>query len=246
MSHVSSVFATWTSLLLLLFIHLFTNYRAVRAVNMHSLNRQRANIVFSSLIDADAVLTPQQVAQQERIFERDGVLRWRASTILGYCKIGVSLKTLLISLRHSQSSSGSFRGVESQVSELMEVYRREEYVVWYHLDKHQAYIILKEGTSPRSQLKAWSHALLVAREAKSHYDDNDKGVAMTSQEKIISEATETGTRQFQQTMSLLRKTLMDHSTRFDAYAERLEAAGWDLHTAVLETRPGYRFAFVDD
>jgi hypothetical protein len=241
------VFATWTSLLLLLLIHLFTNYRAVRAVKMHSLNRQRANIVFSTLVDKDVVLTPEQVAQHERIFERDGVLRWKASDILGHCKIGISLKGMLDSISHSEAATGAFRGVDSQIRSLIDLYRHEEYVLWYDRYHRQAYIILKGGVSTTSMLKAWSHALVLAREAnsaKTHYDDGDESVAMTSQEKVVSGVT--GTRQFQQTMSLLQKTLVEFSPLFDTYPQRLKAAGWDLDTAVLETTPGHRSAFVVD
>ena len=53
------------------------------------------------------------------------------------------------------------------------------------------------------------------------------------------------TTNFQQTMNLLRKTLIDHSPLFDASIDRLEATGWDLDTAVLETKPGRRLALLD-
>ena len=214
---------------------------------MHTLNRQRANTVFSTLVETDVVLTPEQVAQQERIFERDGVLRWRASNVLGYCKIGISLKILLHSLGQSNFSSGSFSGIQSQLAELMQLYQRESYVLWYDRKQNQAHIILKEGASPSARLKAWSHALVTVKEAngaKPHDDGRENDEAIMTQEKALP--GNTSTTQFHQTMHLLRKTLMAHSTRFDGYAQRLKAAGWDLDTAVLETRPGYRFAFLED
>ncbi|PKY04044.1 DUF647-domain-containing protein [Aspergillus campestris IBT 28561] len=52
-SHITSYTATWISLITLLTVHLGMNYAAVRAVQMTSLNRQRANIVFSTLLDSD-------------------------------------------------------------------------------------------------------------------------------------------------------------------------------------------------
>ncbi|PLN84199.1 DUF647-domain-containing protein [Aspergillus taichungensis] len=52
-SHITSYTATWISLVTLLTVHLGMNYAAVRAVQMTSLNRQRANIVFSTLLDSD-------------------------------------------------------------------------------------------------------------------------------------------------------------------------------------------------
>lgn len=53
-SHVTSQPATWACLVGLLALHLSLNYKAVRAVQMTSLNRQRANIVFSGLLESDA------------------------------------------------------------------------------------------------------------------------------------------------------------------------------------------------
>ncbi|KKK15012.1 hypothetical protein AOCH_005269 [Aspergillus ochraceoroseus] len=54
-SHVTSFAATWLCLLSLLALHLIFNYAAVRSVQMTSLNRQRANIVFSTLF-ADTLI----------------------------------------------------------------------------------------------------------------------------------------------------------------------------------------------
>ncbi|TKA67954.1 hypothetical protein B0A49_07548 [Cryomyces minteri] len=80
-SWVSSPLATWSTLLLLLSIHLATNHAAVRAVSMRTLNRQRANLVFSHLIEDDEVLTPEEVSKKERIFDWDGVLKAWACAI---------------------------------------------------------------------------------------------------------------------------------------------------------------------
>ncbi|KAL4944254.1 hypothetical protein BDV06DRAFT_220517 [Aspergillus oleicola] len=104
-SHITSFTATWVTLILLLSLHLSLNYAAVRSVQMTTLNRQRANIVLSTLLSSDpgffdfvfgygsvyqthekqgkgknmqtlSALTPAQVAKQEQIFDAGGVLRW--------------------------------------------------------------------------------------------------------------------------------------------------------------------------
>lgn len=97
-SCVSSKWATWTSLIFLLVIHLATNYLAVFSVCMRTLNRQRANLVFSAILfqllldrrslttstDADGRQTtissfdfrcpmPPDVRWREIVFEKDGV-----------------------------------------------------------------------------------------------------------------------------------------------------------------------------
>ncbi|GCB22260.1 RUS1 family protein homolog [Aspergillus awamori] len=103
-SRVTSFSTTWICLLILQALHLSLNYAAVRSVQMTSLNRQRANIVFSTLLNTDPdltrllhpepskqqqtpaqhshqppswkTLTPAQVSKKEKIFETDGILRW--------------------------------------------------------------------------------------------------------------------------------------------------------------------------
>ncbi|KAH7125338.1 vitamin B6 photo-protection and homoeostasis-domain-containing protein [Dendryphion nanum] len=75
-SHISSPLATWSTLLFLLSLHLGTNYAAVSAVSLRTLNRQRASIVFATAIQTGRVLGPAEVARVEKVFEWDGVLRW--------------------------------------------------------------------------------------------------------------------------------------------------------------------------
>lgn len=55
-SHMTTFTTTWVSLVLLLTLHLSLNYTAVRSVQMTTLNRQRANIVFSTLLGSDPAL----------------------------------------------------------------------------------------------------------------------------------------------------------------------------------------------
>ena len=66
-SWVTTPTTTWTVLILLLSIHLETNRRAVRAVSMRTLNRQRATMVYHHL-KRGHVPTPKDVSAEERIF----------------------------------------------------------------------------------------------------------------------------------------------------------------------------------
>ncbi|KAK9245946.1 vitamin B6 photo-protection and homoeostasis-domain-containing protein [Lipomyces tetrasporus] len=97
----------WTVLLILIGLHLFTNYRAVSSVVMETLNRHRTSIVFARLMDTispgmmesdflnqppvlpSIILTPRQVSNQERVLEQDGVLRWGSrGAVMGVATIG--------------------------------------------------------------------------------------------------------------------------------------------------------------
>lgn len=217
---------------------------------MHSLNRQRANIVFSNLIDRDLVLTPELAAKRERIFERDGVLRWHDS-IVGRCSIGVSTKELIRFLGYSESTSASFRSTDDRMTALLDIFQAEQYVLYHDQSRRQACIILKKGASATSSLKAWSHALVVARQGNNigrHYESGDNvHAALRTQEKkkLLEREGAMTTDTFEPTLDVMRKTLLDHSAHFSSHMQRLKAAGWDVDTAALETRPAFRFALDD-
>ncbi|GAQ03453.1 RUS1 family protein homolog [Aspergillus lentulus] len=274
-SHVTSFAATWASLLFLLTVHLGMNYAAVRAVQMTSLNRQRANIVFSTLLDSDPALdlhslslskevdhppapsaqqsslstsksplTPADVSKQERIFEPDGILKWTSASTqchkLGYCQIGISLDRFLRLSSTSTSSSSSSTSTKIRTSpslrttvpmpELSSLFAKEDYLlylvrrgtrgpVWY------TSLVLKNTCSVRSQLKAWTHALLAAR-------------------VLYLSSSEDGDRQI---FDVVARTLdfLNRDARFERYLQSLEEAGWDLTIAALETSSRRRIV-VDD
>lgn len=174
-------------MIFLLAIHLGTNYLAVRAVCMQTLNRQRANLVFSSLLeqldndetnysndknlsrgDLPALIcpTPEEVRHREKVFERDGVLRWKRE-ILGYCKLGVDLKTVLSCFAHPHGVTGSHSGSKlPEFSRVLNVFKDCGYIVWYDQPRRTFLVVLEEGASPTTMLKAWMFALQFAKYGK--------------------------------------------------------------------------------
>ncbi|KAL8829544.1 MAG: hypothetical protein Q9170_006121 [Blastenia crenularia] len=230
-SYVSSLTATWTCLILLLSVHLGMNRAAVRAVRMHTLNRQRANLVFSTFLDQDKVLTPKEVSLQERIFERDGVLRWRSSSPIARGRIGLSLRDLLASLAPAYKMTGSIRDGEAKLMSLIRLYSQEDFLAWYDGPQRVGHISLKGGAAAKSQLKAWALTLWVA-----HRHRSIGGVDATS-------------ASFESVFDLHRTTLQDLSSRWADCINRLRVAGWDVDVASLETSSGSRFrlhAMADD
>ena len=220
-SWVSSPRATWSCLILLLSLHLAMNHAAVRAVSMHTINRQRANILFSAFMDHDKVLNPEQVSGQERIFEWDGVLRWKGSTAFAKARIGVSLQTLLSSMAPLHASTGSTSDPNWRLTKLFEAFAREQYLLWYEVRCRVAYIVLKSEATPSDSLKAWTQALVVA-----HRLD-------------INHQYATGARD-DQIFEILETTLVDHSKQWEHLIERLVTAGWDVDVSNLETVSGTR------
>ena len=220
-SWVSSPGATWSCLILLLSLHLAMNHAAVRAVSMHTINRQRANILFSTFLDHDKVLTPEHVSGKERIFEWDGVLRWKGSTPFAKARIGVSLRTLLSSMAPPHAATGSTSDANWRLTKLFKVFAREQYLLWYDVRRQMTYIVLKSEARPSDSLKAWTQALVVAH--RLH----------------VNCQYATGARD-DRIFKILETTLVDISKQWEHLIERLATAGWDVDVANLETVSGTR------
>ena len=218
--------ATWSLLFLLLSVHLATNHAAVRAVVMRTLNRQRANIVFSELFNSNVILTPVEVARKETIFERGGILRWKGSKVLGHAEIGVPFQVLLEFIGEFHSHTRSVLNPIIKVRELEELFEMEQYILWYDESSKKVVIVLKGPCSATSQLKSWAHGLLIAAHAMVKTP-----LSKSADERLQEEQT---------TMSVLRETLDFLNTNFNEYVQRLADAGWDLQATALETQAGFR------
>lgn len=240
MSHITSPGATWTALVLLLTVHLATNYKAVSCVAMRTLNRQRTNIVFSRFRETGEVLTPEQVAGRERVLERSGVLRWGDSEI-GSARVGVQFATVVASLAGRGETEGPKGGgvppprVRQKVHALARVFRNEQYLLWPapaggSRGLPRIYICLKAGARAKDQVKAWSHALSVAK-AISQRGEGAGGLEIDGE-------------WYGEGMGLVQSTLGELEG-FAEMAGRLAATGWDLDTACIETRSGYRCVVLE-
>ena len=230
-SHITSQAATWTAMIALLAVHLGMNYLAVRAVSMRTLNRQRANLVFCALYQRyphpecstqpGSVVefpAPDEISLQERVFERDGVLRWQGGSILGYCQIGVPLRSILNLISTSSHIASSYTGIDSQiVAKLMDIFQDEDYIMWYDESRKRFLICLKSSSDTETQLWAWMHALFMAVQLQSG--------AKAGPVIDTIDSTRTEFRSWMQTYKVL---------------EYLKKAGWDLNTAALETQSGTR------
>ncbi|OCK81132.1 DUF647-domain-containing protein [Lepidopterella palustris CBS 459.81] len=225
-SWVSSPFATWSTLILLLSVHLATNHAAVRAVSMRSLNRQRANIVMSHWIQHGSTLSPVEVSKRERIFERDGVLRWADNQVIGYCRIGVDLRNILKRLGPSHEKTRSVQLEGINIYELMQLYTDESYIMWFDASNSEALIVLKKGSTATDQLRAWMHALMLAWRAKAVKQrmSSHAGARLSPADTLL---------ELDLTLRQIRET-------FPEYAKSLRSAGWDLEIPALETRSGTR------
>ena len=217
----NSALATWSTLLLLLSLHILTNYKAVRGVIMATLSRQRANLVLSHLYRHDKVLTPEQISARERIFEYDGILRDVDDRCLGYCRIGTSMTEMLKAMGHTTTTStGSTRVLQDQLRLYLDSFAAEAYILYLEYPSRTVYILLKRDSDAVVQLKAWYHAFLLLASCTNRqgvdFDGKDILSATQSALSIVNESWES------------------------AVLPRLKSAGWDLNTAALETSSGTR------
>ncbi|KAF1989901.1 DUF647-domain-containing protein [Aulographum hederae CBS 113979] len=233
-SWLSTPLATWTTLLSLIAIHLFINRLGVRAVKMRTLNRQRATVLFSNLLEHDKVLSPRDVSKREYIFEpqKKGSLVQTSGAVVGHCSIGVSLKPLLECLATSQDRrpTGSVSLGAVDLSVLLTLFRREWYMLWYRqiqprwYEQHaspraEIFVSLKDGATSEAQLQAWYHAQLLAWVLANHDGTAD------AQDVLLSNVAST----------------LEHTrAHFPMQAKRLRAVGWDLSVPCLETHSGSR------
>jgi hypothetical protein len=100
----------------------------------------------------------------------------------------------------------------------MLVFKDEAYILWFDHKQPEAMIVLKQDCTPLDQLKAWTHALLLAQRLRAKASPLEKNDGLAD----------------------LRSSLDEVGRTFDTLAERLRGAGWDLEIAALETHAGTR------
>ncbi|KAH9835436.1 DUF647-domain-containing protein [Rhodofomes roseus] len=229
MHYVHDTTLTLIVLFTLLFLHLWANYRAVRVVTLRTLNRQRANIVWTAyrpkmsgnLADQSGspkILTPEAVSALEYIFvnpSRLHDLSARSAPLLGHCHIGSSFAAITSgapTIPGVDATKSGHKGLHvpnaSQIESILEFFEDEQYVLWF--DPHargacRMHICLKAGHKPADHLKAWAHA----QEAGRILDGRAPGsfdVAMSAVEIAFS--------------------LVEES--FPAFLEGILAAGWKV------------------
>jgi hypothetical protein len=224
------------------------NYAAVRAVQMTSLNRQRANIVFSTLLGSDkdlrdldldldqmdqdaelnpdldptqwTLLTPAQVARQECIFYPDGALRWSTSTTSPTPTPTWPSPQTLGSAKIGISTTSFLKTTNpSTFHKLTTLFKNEGYILFL---------------SPKqNQKKKWHVSILL----KQHSSVNDQLKAWAHglfAARILHD------NENEDILAVIAKTLFALNGRFDGYLIALGGVGWEVGIGALETGGGRR------
>jgi hypothetical protein len=144
--------ATLIWMLVLLVLHLWTNWQAVRSVRLRTLNRERAGIVIERLMEGRNDVDVEAIGDFERIFASGGVMRCNGVTV-GYCSFG--------------SVSEFFKHIDpTSWTRLLGEFRNEKYLLWLDQQNDRCVILLKEDANGETQIKAWFHAFRVVQKAR--------------------------------------------------------------------------------
>ena len=228
--YIESRLATWVCLISLLAVHLGTNYMAVRAVSMNTLNRQRAGIVVSELLDGKAVPSPEAVSERERIFERDGALRWKNSPILGRAWIGVPFTRLVSNFQETMWATETSLAGTPSLETLMDLFRDEKHLLWYSPASRDVVIALKDRCDAAAQLKAWTHSLLLVRTCRLRGYTGLKVPPANGPDSLVAQ---------------IEVTLQTLNRDWPCYLDALVKQDWDIESACLETTAGVRILLKD-
>jgi hypothetical protein len=274
-SHVTSRSATWSTLLFLLSIHLWTNYRAVRAVRMRTLNRQRANIIFSSYLQSlrdggpyeerrkfwlktgqrverddmkYKLPSPKEVSIKERIFELDGVMRWHGSVIMGHCALGVPLKDILDNVCPStrHPTTGSYSSISPEGKNKDSNKEDDE-----DMSIEALLAVFKD------EYYILSHSFDQSQSSKSRRPRFlvvlKEGSDTVTQAKgwfhafLCARKLYTANETLQRlTIRLLKETLEEVRDCWPQVRNSIQEAEWDLYTGALETRSGVRVSIESE
>jgi len=215
---------------------------------MTTLNRQRAGLVFGSLLDRGTLLSPAEVKEREKVFERDGVIRDSQGRVLGFAGIGVSFEEYLSRIGRCTGGTsfavdgGGGTTIGAAVVEVHTDGPREEMFL-LHLDERSRHvsIALRRDSTVKDQLEAWYTACLALRLLR---DGSVKSIGSgkeDAEEKSISSGTNDSIP-----ASIVIRARRYSAEAFSDILRRLVEAGWDVETAALETRRATRYAFVTE
>ncbi|GIJ89808.1 hypothetical protein Asppvi_008754 [Aspergillus pseudoviridinutans] len=270
-SRVTSFAATWASLLFLLTIHLGMNYAAVRAVQMTSLNRQRANIVFSTLLESDPALDLHSLGLSREIYHPTPPSAQQTC-------LTTSKSPLTPADVSKQERVFEPDGILKWTSASTQCHKLGYCQIGISLDQFLRLSSTSASTSTSTSTKirtspslrttvpmpelstlfakedyllymvrhgahgtVWYASLVLKNTCSTRSQLKGWTHALLAARVLYISASEEGDRQ---TLHVIARTLdfLNRNARFERYLQSLEETGWDLTIAALETRTRRRIA----
>ncbi|XP_066980553.1 LOW QUALITY PROTEIN: RUS family member 1 [Macrobrachium rosenbergii] len=149
---MSSPLFTWVTFVVCVFFHLLTNYLAVRAVKMESLNRPRLLYILSTWFSKSSIPGIEETNLSEPLFSGPAF-------IPDYFPFGFRLSLgcsfyEVIERNMEKIDRGNY------FTSTLEVFRQEKFMVIGDLSKRHLYIVYRKDISPQEELEAFYIAYL--------------------------------------------------------------------------------------
>jgi hypothetical protein len=234
--YLTTPLQTWTSLLLLLTIHLTTNYFAVRAVSMRTLNQQRASLLLRPLLSPPIspapipALPPNPIATPLQISQLETVIHLDPSSLHDLNPAHASFVPLATVL--SRASRGP-NPIRPHI--LLSIFAVESYILYFDRYTRHAFIALKSSATASTALSAWFCAMECAHMDDGAWTGGWSGGHAWEPMRGGEEGTDS---------AALAGCVKRVARVWPVIEEGLRGEGWDVGTNALETRTGTRFSVV--
>ena len=210
-ANVEGVGATWCWMVVLLGVHLWANWMAVRSVRLRGLNRVRAGLVLGRVLKGRKDVSVEEVARDEGVFARGDALEVEG-VVKAYCRFGGVDDLLDCMGCVRMKGSGAYSVDEQVLGRLFDVFKDEQYLLCFSEESRQCVICLKDNANIEIQLKAWCHAMLIACEDTNDLKNSSMDSNLTSQQA----------------------TLNANSTIWTEVLQVIRSGGWDLSSSTLD------------
>ena len=223
-ARVEGVVWTWVWMLLLLLGHLWANYMAVRSVKLNVLNKTRASLVFSELLEKGRVLSIQEAGDRESVMERVGLLKNAQGQVIGSCRFGTNVTDFVQGIGGRGTTSGSLKLQNHVLPRLLTIFKEQHYILWFESRDRLAVILLKDTSKSTDQIMAWCHT---------------QRVALAFHQHSPMEHTHEGV------LSVLQHTLKANELESAEHFAEMRRQGWNVAISSVEASPGVRVCCAD-
>ena len=203
--------ATLLWMFMLLAVHLWANYMAVRSIRLRALNRTRASMVLERLLTNKGDMNFETIGEEESLFGKGDQI-CISGEVLGVCKFG-TLADLLTAFNLTMQAE---KRDERRIGHLLDAFRNEQYVLWMDPKSRSCIVVLKEGGTPETEIRAWCHAIELACT-----------IALRSRaSKLVFDA--------------VLQSLEGNQDMWEGFRAKIEGAGWDIASSNLAVNAGSR------
>ncbi|XP_046391190.1 RUS family member 1 [Ischnura elegans] len=147
LSHIGSTHLEWKFFVLLTFMHLYANYRAVKSIKFKTLNVPRFLILLETYLTRGRILSPEVVNAQESAFLGRGI---SDKSLCGFkIKVGQSIS----------SASSSLKSKSDLLKLVTNIQKQRPYLLIVDGRKRCIHVILRQDETPQDVIKAYFHAV---------------------------------------------------------------------------------------